>query len=55
MTNGLMRRLAVAANKCMELDADSRKAELFARSTIGADAVARETSQLFNLFFRCFT
>lgn len=40
MTDGLMRRLTFIANKREKLDANCRKAKLFARSTIGTNAVA---------------
>lgn len=43
-----MGRLAVVADKSVELDAHGRKAELFARPTIGTDAVAGEAGQFFH-------
>jgi hypothetical protein len=47
-----MRRLAVVADKRLEFDANIAIAKFLLRATIGANAVARKSSQLSNFLFR---
>jgi hypothetical protein len=51
VTNGLMRRLAVIADKRVEFDANVAIAKFLLRAAIDANAVARKSSQLSNFLF----
>ena len=51
VTNGLMRRLAVVADKGSEAYANIAIAKFLLRAAIGANAITRKSSQLSNFLF----